>query len=156
MPIAAPVGAAIVGGIAAAGGAAISSSAAGHAAALQASTADKQLAYEQQQAQVDQQNFESTQNANYGQYKARQSYLSNLGQMAGLPARTVAPPPAYTSVSGTLGSSAGAPTPAAAEQTVLMRAPNGQTKQVPASQVQHYMSLKAVPVMPNTPMALGT
>lgn len=112
--IAIPALATAIGGVAAAGasiyGANKTSSANTHAADLQSQAAEQQLAYTKQQAAIDQANFIATQKANYGQYAARNQYLSSLGQILGAPPRTLGPAPSYQSVNpdGTLGSIVGA------------------------------------------------
>jgi hypothetical protein len=172
MPIAAPVGAAIVTGIAGLAAGAVSShatkkaaeaqtNAANHAADVEAQTANDQLAFAKQQAAIGQQNDQAAQMANYNQFAARQRDLSSLGAIIGLPPRSVAPPPTFASVAGdgSIGATAGItrPVPArrapggvnaapaiAAPTFVTMRAPDGtHTQQIPADQVEHYTRLGA-------------
>jgi len=112
---------AAVGGTAAAGAgiyAAYKQSDAAHEATA-ASTASNAAAldFEKQQAAADQARFEATQRANYDQWAARQSQLSSLGEMVGLPGRTI---PSYvpTTAAGTPGA------PTTGGPTALSSAPN--------------------------------
>lgn len=82
------------------GGAAIygankTSGAAENAANLQSDSAAKALAFQKQQAALDARNNAASQLASYGQYASRENRIGQLGQMFGLPARDVPPPPAY-------------------------------------------------------------
>jgi hypothetical protein len=58
--------------------------AATHAADLQSKSAADALAFQKQQAAQDFANAQTTAQANYGQWAARQGRLSTLGQMVGL------------------------------------------------------------------------
>ena len=89
---------AIIGAAGTVGGALINSSTAGHAADVQQQESQQQLAYLQQQAAQERADKIAADKANYGQYAAREQYLSSLGQILGAPARTIAPPPTYTTV----------------------------------------------------------
>ncbi len=95
--------------------------AAKYSADQQAKAAAATLAYEQQQAAQTQQNFNTTQEANYGQWAARQGNLGALNSALGMAPRNV---PAYVQPvtvppSGSLG---GATTP-----------PSGSTSSTPAA-----------------------
>lgn len=69
--------------------------AANRALDAQTQSAANTLAFQKQQAAQDQSNFQNTQLANYGQYANRQQNIGYLGQLLGLPARNIPPPPAY-------------------------------------------------------------
>ena len=64
-------------------------SAANYAADQQAKATADALAFQRQQAAQDQENFNSTSSANYGQWAAREARLSSIGQALGLPARNI-------------------------------------------------------------------
>lgn len=87
-------------------GANINAKATGDAAKLQADANAATLKYEQGQADQTQQNFNTTQHANYDQWAARQGRLSAYGQLFGAPAQEI---PGYVQPT-TLGSMATAPT----------------------------------------------
>jgi hypothetical protein len=79
--------------------------AAEHAADLSARGNADALTFEKQQADLAQANFEATQKANYEQWAAKEQRLSTIGQMAGLPARSV---PGYVPTTSANGMTAGA------------------------------------------------
>ena len=70
-------------------GAQKASNAAKYGADLQSQAAEKALAFQKEEAAKSQANFEATQRANYNQWAAREGRLSQLGQLVGLPARTI-------------------------------------------------------------------
>lgn len=143
--------------------------AANYAAQQQAKSAADALAFQKQQAAQDLAIAESTQHANYDQYAARQGRLSNLSVLTGagkqdipayvpIPVAPQAPPPVaapadvwngappaqgstVTSMSALMPQRA--PTPGVGGDVVMLRAPTGQTKMVPRSQVAHYQQLGA-------------
>jgi len=59
------------------------------AAELASKSNAETLAFEKEQATADQDRFEASQQANYGQWAARESRMSNFGQALGLPARQI-------------------------------------------------------------------
>jgi len=70
----------------------LQTSAAQQAALIKAKSDAEALAWEKQQAAIQQQNFNATQRANYDQWAARENRMSSLGGLVGLPARNI---PAY-------------------------------------------------------------
>lgn len=142
--------------------------AANYAAQQQAKAAADALAFQKQQAAQDLAIAESTQHANYDQWAARQGRLSNLSVLTGagkqnipgyvpIPVAPQAPPTAaptdvwngappaqgstVTSMSALMPQRA--PTPGVSGDVVMLKAPTGQTKMVPRSQVAHYQQLGA-------------
>lgn len=63
--------------------------AAEHAADLQSQAADKSLAFQEDQAKIDQANAEATRRANYEQWRAGQERLRPLDALVGLPERAI-------------------------------------------------------------------
>ncbi len=135
MPAAIAIPLALGAGTAAAGivGAKLQSGAAENAANLQSQAAQQTLDFQKQQAAIAQQNAAATQLANYGQYQARQGNLSDIGQMLGLPARNIPPPPAF----------------------ITQQAQGGASPTLPASQTVPSSSLTSPAANPQTNAALS-
>lgn len=139
----------------------IQSNAAKKAGNLQADAASQALQFQREQSRLDRANFDATQQANYAQYAAQQqrqapyqqigaSAAGTLQQRLGLPQASLPalpPPPSLQSVSALPGAgSASLGSVAGTGGAVLMRAPDGTTKQVPQGQVAYYTQKGATKV----------
>lgn len=141
-------GIAIAAALAATGGSVLAASkasgAAKTAAQINADSTAKALDYTKTKDAQDRADTLASEKANYDQYvtsekqkepyrAAGQGATQTISHLLGLPAVTVAPPPpppAYLSPSGGNQGSG----------MVTLRAPNGQTKQVPQAQADYYLS----------------
>jgi hypothetical protein len=110
-------------------GAQITSDAATKAAQIKADSAAQALDFQKQQALLDAQRANATQQANYNQWAAQQGYRSSLGQMLGLPARQI---PAYVPLPTGLLSGTSSGTQASGGPSGAASTPSAAAGQMPA------------------------
>lgn len=124
-----------------------------HAADLQSQAAAQALAFQENQANLTQNNYANTQLANYAQYAQHENNIGQLGQMLGLPARQIPPPPSFLTslaTTPTSGPTTAGTTPQAAP-TAATPGGNPTDPNAIAAQLQaNYKSLGVAPTGPGT------